>query len=269
MRLSIFSIKTTCHAFEAGNPVRILNKGFILFKSCFLFLLFMSPCLALHLGDIKVDSYLNEPLKAKIDIDGEKENEPFSAFLADRKTYETLLKEAPSWLEKVKVGIADEKAKSFITLSTTEPIYDLFAELIVNAKIKDEILTKQYTLLLSPRDLIKQEAKTNVPKQKERANFNQEIEQKILQRIGELEKQIVTLNEVNQDIAKKYEFIKNQNEKLLIQINQTSHLPIKVAETPAVTINKQPQLTPRPFYAFLQNNLISLAYYFVKAQISE
>jgi hypothetical protein len=230
----------------------------------------MSPCMAFHMGDLTVDSYLNEPLAAKINIEGEQAHQSLNVFLTSRKTYEALSKEAPPWLEKVKVDISSKDAKSYISLSTQEPIDDLFAELIVNAKVDEEVFTKPYTLLLNPRSLANQSVPKPLAKQKELEQVNLEAERKILYKIGELEKRIVALHEVNQDILKKYEFIKHQNETLLTQINQITQFPTKTTETQvSVSNNKSSQFTARPLYDFLQNNLFSLAYYLVKAQMTE
>ena len=121
-----------------------------------IFALFIGSANALELGQIKIDSYLNEPLSASfiIDhIDADSLGEILFS-IADQDAYTSIGLIRPPLLRKLKFKIsAGEGNKHTVNISSQlrvkEPILDVF----VKVTQKESSLTRLYTLILDPREI--------------------------------------------------------------------------------------------------------------------
>ncbi len=259
--------------------VKIIRCGYIL---CALLLFSICHCYAMTLGEIEVISHLNEPLQARVFIDGGSDiKSDLKVFVAGRESYQRANLTPPSWLDKVNVKVAtDMKGAPQIEISTSDPVVDLFAHLLIQVKWSDNLLTKHFTLLLDPLTPNKI-AVIDPHIEKTKDKENREMDKKILKKLGELEKQVNTLTKVNQDVSKKYEALKTQHDKLLLQVNRVASAEIQsnntrnVIEVPCPKTNPPDltkqihHLTPHALLALMQNNYLHLSFHFFKSQIKD
>lgn len=130
-----------------------LEKGF--FSLGFLFLvIFSHTSYSIELSELKVNSLLNAPLDAKIEISNAKEIKIQSLIVsvADRDLYAKEGLEPLDWIYTIDVGIHSDlpKEKIIIELTTREPVKDPFADLIIMVVWEEGSIVKEYMLLLDP-----------------------------------------------------------------------------------------------------------------------
>jgi FimV-like protein len=108
---------------------------------------------ALGLGDIHVDSALNEPLAAEIDIVGATPEDLIGliATVANRETFAHFNAERPSFLNSATFKVTtDAKGKPVLAIRSSESFSEPLIDLVVDLRWRNGQLIRQYSLLLDP-----------------------------------------------------------------------------------------------------------------------
>ena len=108
---------------------------------------------ALGLGDIHVDSALNERLAAEIDIVGATADElaDLRAAVANRETFMRYGSDRPAFLSSATFKVAqDNKGRPVLAVRSTEPFTEPLVNFLVDLHWRKGELVRQYTLLLDP-----------------------------------------------------------------------------------------------------------------------
>jgi FimV-like protein len=108
---------------------------------------------ALGLGDIRIDSALNEPLSAQIDIVGATRDEliALSAKVANREVFQHYGADRPAFLASAtfKVGM-DSQGRPVLNVRSAEPFTDPVINFLVDLRWNNGELIREYSLLLDP-----------------------------------------------------------------------------------------------------------------------
>jgi FimV-like protein len=108
---------------------------------------------ALGLGDIRVDSALNEPLSAQIDIVGATREElaALTASVANREIFQRYGADRPSFLSTAtfKVGI-DSQGRAVLNVRSAEAFTDPLVSFLVEIRWGKNEFVREYSLLLDP-----------------------------------------------------------------------------------------------------------------------
>ncbi len=134
-----------------GMPV--LNK---IFNILFILMLTISSVNALELGQLKVDSYLNEPLNANFSLSHIESDHPgdVNISLADQNAYKAIGLLRPPFLNKIKFKItADTDSRHIVNVSTQQRIKEPILDLLVKVTGKQSSVTRLFTIMLDPRDI--------------------------------------------------------------------------------------------------------------------
>ena len=108
---------------------------------------------ALGLGDIRVDSALNEPLNAQIAIVGANDADlaTLSARVADADAFQRLGADRPPYLSTVQFSVgADPKGQPVLKVRSTAPFADPVVSLLVDLRWSGGELIREFSLLLDP-----------------------------------------------------------------------------------------------------------------------
>jgi FimV-like protein len=108
---------------------------------------------ALGLGDIHVDSALNEPLAAEIDIVGATPEDLIGliATVANRETFAHFNVERPSFLNTTTFKVTtDAKGKPVLAIRSSDSFSEPLIDLVVDLRWRNGQLIRQYSLLLDP-----------------------------------------------------------------------------------------------------------------------
>jgi len=108
---------------------------------------------ALGLGEIHVDSALNEPLAAEIDIVGATPEDlaGITASVANHETFLHFGADRPAFLSTVAFKIAqDSRGQPVLTIRSTEAFTDPLVSMLIDLRWHSGELIRQYTLLLDP-----------------------------------------------------------------------------------------------------------------------
>ncbi|HEY1313559.1 MAG TPA: FimV/HubP family polar landmark protein, partial [Steroidobacteraceae bacterium] len=108
---------------------------------------------ALGLGDIHVDSALNERLAAQIDIVGASADEldDLRAAVANRETFLRYGADRPSFLSSATFNVAhDTQGRPVLAIRSTEPFTEPLVNFLVDLRWRNGELIREYTLLLDP-----------------------------------------------------------------------------------------------------------------------
>jgi pilus assembly protein FimV len=108
---------------------------------------------ALGLGEIHVNSALNEPLAADIEILGATAEElsSLTASVANRDTFLRFRAERPAFLASATFKVShDVKGKPVLVISSTESFTEPFVNLLVDLRWHNGEVIRQYSLLLDP-----------------------------------------------------------------------------------------------------------------------
>jgi FimV-like protein len=121
----------------------------VLFALC---LCLASICHAIGFGDLKVYSYLNEPLVAEISLTGFKDMDPglLKASLADAKDFVRAGIDRPYFLTYLVFEILKYQDQLLIVVRTSKPVQVPYLEFLVELSWPDGNLIKDYTVLLDP-----------------------------------------------------------------------------------------------------------------------
>lgn len=134
-------------------------------------LLLASEVWAIGLGDIKLDSALNEPLRAKIDLLSATPEElaGLTIALASAETFERYGMERPFYLQEMQFNIVDGGVNgSKVQIRSRSPITEPFLTFLVEATWTSGRLLREYTVLLDPPTytppLVQQERAVTAPR---------------------------------------------------------------------------------------------------------
>ena len=108
---------------------------------------------ALGLGDIRVDSRLNEPLSAQIDIIGATPEDLIAlrASVANPEIFQRYSAERPAFLASAKILVQqDAQGKPVLNIQSTEAFTEPLVSLLVDLRWGREELVRKYSLLLDP-----------------------------------------------------------------------------------------------------------------------
>jgi pilus assembly protein FimV len=129
------------------------------------FLLLPITANALGLGNIKMDSALNEPLNAQIEL--------LSATAEDVKGLEVKLASREAFLRagvdrsvllsQIKFNIVKRDNKYFVVLTTPQVIREPFLNFLVELNWKNGRMLREYTVLLDPADRLQKERVAQAP----------------------------------------------------------------------------------------------------------
>jgi FimV-like protein len=111
---------------------------------------------AIGLGDIRVDSALNEPLSAQIDIVGATRDDliVLTAKIANNEVFQRYGADRPAFLAsaKFKVGM-DPQGRPVLNIRSAEPFTDPVVNFLVDLRWGSGELIREYSLLLDPPGL--------------------------------------------------------------------------------------------------------------------
>jgi pilus assembly protein FimV len=108
---------------------------------------------ALGLGDIHVDSALNERLVAEIDIVGATPEElaDLRAAVANRETFQHFGAERPAFLPSTIFKVThDSRGRPVLAVTSTDPFTEPLVNFVVDLRWHNGQLVREYTLLLDP-----------------------------------------------------------------------------------------------------------------------
>ena len=108
--------------------------------------------LALGLGELKLDSYLNEPLKASVDLlntDGLHGDE-IKIRLATREDFKKLGLDRSYFLTSIKFDVQVHDGTARIVMTSDEPVLEPYLDFIVEARWPSGRLLREYTVLIDP-----------------------------------------------------------------------------------------------------------------------
>ena len=118
-----------------------------------LVLLLSSEVWAIGLGDINLDSALNEPLRAEIDLLSATPEElaNLSVSLASAETFERYGIDRPFYLQEIEFNVsAMGPTVPFVQVRSRSPITEPFLTFLVEATWSSGRLLREYTVLLDP-----------------------------------------------------------------------------------------------------------------------
>ena len=112
-----------------------------------------SSSFALGLGDLKLESFLNEPLKAEVDLlntDGLHADE-IRVRLATREDFERMGVDRAYFLTSIQFEVAvDAQGRGTISISSDDPVLEPYLDFIVEARWPTGRLLREYTVLVDP-----------------------------------------------------------------------------------------------------------------------
>ncbi len=123
-----------------------------------LILWFLAPAAwALGLGDIELDSALNQPLRAEILLVSATEEELSSLriTLADAETFDRYGLDRPNFLEGIDFQlVGDAPGGAVVAVSSDQPIAEPFVTILIEANWSRGRILREYTVLLDPPVLL-------------------------------------------------------------------------------------------------------------------
>ncbi|MBS0286985.1 MAG: hypothetical protein JSR17_06800 [Proteobacteria bacterium] len=125
--------------------------------SSLLFGLIPSLSYALGLGEIKIESHLNEPLVAQIPLEDIKgiDHSDIVTSLADTSAFAKAGLEPANWIYHIQFSIlTDKQGKTVIKLTTQHPVQDPFADLLIQVNWPGGKIVREYTVLLDPPSVV-------------------------------------------------------------------------------------------------------------------
>jgi pilus assembly protein FimV len=112
-----------------------------------------STVMALGLGELKIESFLNEPLSASVDLlnIGSLHDDEIRIRLATREDFDKLGMERSYFLTSIKFEVvAGDKGKPRIVMTTDEAVLEPYLDFIVEARWPSGRLLREYTVLVDP-----------------------------------------------------------------------------------------------------------------------
>jgi len=109
--------------------------------------------LALGLGDISLDSALNEPFSAEIPLDSVSKADlaELRVSLASRETFQRYGLDKPDYLNSLRFNVgADERGQPVVRVTSTQPVSEPFVTMLLDVRWASGRLLREYTVLLDP-----------------------------------------------------------------------------------------------------------------------
>jgi pilus assembly protein FimV len=109
--------------------------------------------MALGLGELTLESFLNEPLRAKVDLldVGGLHEDQIRIRLATREDFDRLGVDRAYFLTSLKFDVSlDDNGKASIRVSSEEPVLEPYLDFIVEARWPSGRLLREYTVLVDP-----------------------------------------------------------------------------------------------------------------------
>ncbi|MGB1140672.1 MAG: FimV/HubP family polar landmark protein, partial [Halioglobus sp.] len=108
--------------------------------------------LALGLGELKLQSYLNEPLKASVDLLNTEgmHGDEIKIRLATREDFKKLGLDRSYFLTSIKFDVEVEGGRARIVMTSDEPVLEPYLDFIVEARWPSGRLLREYTVLIDP-----------------------------------------------------------------------------------------------------------------------
>ncbi len=123
----------------------------------------MSPMAswALGLGDIQVNSSLNQPLNAEIAVHSvtKKDLDSLRIHLAPKNIYSRANIERSDYLSRFRFKLIQRNGKNYVAITTRKPFREPFANFLIEASWSSGRLLREYTMLLDPPEFIKKHAR--------------------------------------------------------------------------------------------------------------
>ena len=123
----------------------------------------MSPVAswALGLGDIQVNSTLNQALNAEIALHSvtKKDLDSLHIGLASNQAYARAGIDRSDFLSKFKFEIVQRGGKNLVTISTNQPFKEPFANFLIEVTWGSGRILREYTMLVDPPEFVKMNAK--------------------------------------------------------------------------------------------------------------
>lgn len=115
-------------------------------------LLSPSTALALGVGDIQLQSALNQPLDAEIPLRGvsSEERGDIVVTLASEQAFREVGLERPFSLNRLEFEVASRNGSHYIQISSNEPITEPFLSFLIEVDSPQGNLLREYTVLLDP-----------------------------------------------------------------------------------------------------------------------
>lgn len=115
-------------------------------------LLLSGNALALGLGDIRLSSALNEPLRARIELLSAtpEELESLKVQLASPDTFARYGIDRPLWLTRLRFNVVGSASGAAVEIRSQDPITEPFVTFLVEAAWPSGRLLREYTVLLDP-----------------------------------------------------------------------------------------------------------------------
>ena len=128
-----------------------MSRRFVRLSSL-LVLLLSSEIWALGLGDIRLDSALNEPLRAEIELLSASPDElaDLTVALASAETFARYGIDRPFYLQQVEFKVISGPGGSVIQIRSRSPVTEPFLTFLVEATWSSGRLLREYTVLLDP-----------------------------------------------------------------------------------------------------------------------
>ena len=134
-----------------------MKTSFSVFLSLLFVLTFSCHINAMGLGQIDVSSYLNQRLKAKVEVYSDNPNilTDFEVYLASKKAYKKAGMKRPFYLTKLKFLTKRQNNKNYIFISSRSLIREQFIELLLEIDSVEGHVLKRFNILLDMYRFIK------------------------------------------------------------------------------------------------------------------
>lgn len=108
--------------------------------------------LALGLGELKLQSYLNEPLKASVDLLNTEglHGDEIKIRLATRDDFDKMGLDRSYFLTSIKFDVEVDGGRARIVMTSEEPVLEPYLDFIVEARWPSGRLLREYTVLIDP-----------------------------------------------------------------------------------------------------------------------
>lgn len=123
---------------------------------------FLTPptAFALGVGEIELQSALNQPLDAEIPLRGvpAERSDDIIVTLASEKAFREVGLSRPHSLTRLEFGVATREGTPYIQVSSSKPISEPFLNFLIEVDAPDGNLLREYTVLLDPPVFASEEA---------------------------------------------------------------------------------------------------------------
>lgn len=119
-----------------------------------------SSVYALGLGEIKLDSFLNQPLSASVDLlnTGSLHQDEIKVRLATREDFDKLGLDRAYFLTDIKFEVVmDHGGRAHIKMTSDQPVLEPYLDFLVEARWPSGRLLREYTVLIDPPSFVQSE----------------------------------------------------------------------------------------------------------------